>query len=226
MRCCGAPWSSIPITPLGLAYLGLYLITTVIHRIAPDLEAARAEAFACADRSCRLAPRDPEVLESSAVVWLHTGHYEKAVHCLSRAVQAAQFDLVAWGYLGFAHACGGGPREVEKARRILADLIADAPDHPSMPYWRQFMAIACLRLDRFEEAAAHARCAVEMQPGFVFNQVLLAEALCRLDRVPEARQVLATIAGLQPPLSRWPCLKMWPCAPPARPPWSGNGAGG
>jgi len=180
------------------ALLGFYLITTVINRISTDLDADRAAAVAAAELACRLAPEDPEVLESAALVWQHTSQYEKAVTCLKRAVRLAPFDLVAWGYLGFAHACAGGPAQLEEARQILARLIADAPDHPSRAFWHQFSAIAALRQSAWQEAADHGRLAVEMQPGFVFNQVFYAEALCRLGRPEEARAVLATIRAYNP----------------------------
>ncbi|HXR97534.1 MAG TPA: protein kinase [Terriglobales bacterium] len=181
-------------------YLGVYLITIINNCMSGDLDADRREALESAALACKLAPEDPSVLECAALVWLHTSQYEKAVHCLKRAVRVAPFDLVAWGYLAFAYACAGAERERAEARTILHRLIGDAPDHPSAAFWHEFLAIACLRLgsEYLEEAALHGQRAVEMQPGFVFNQIFAAEALARLGRVSEARALLATVPAYNP----------------------------
>jgi serine/threonine protein kinase len=180
------------------AYLGLYLIQSAIHRISVDPVADRVQALAAAERAVQRAPKDPEVLAQTALVFIHCKMYERAVTALRLTVQMAPFDLVAWGYLGFAHACAGGEKQVEEAVQILTQLITDAPDHPSLPYWLQFASIAFLRSGRFTEAEANARRCFELQPGFVFTQIFLAEALCRLDRVAEAQNVLSTIATYNP----------------------------
>ncbi len=175
-----------------------YVIQSVIHRISQDREGDRATALYSAERAVQLAPRDPEVLAQSAIVFLHNGRYETAVRNLRIAVEVAPYDLVAWGYLAFGHACAGGPKELKEAAKILAQLITDAPDHPSLPYWLQFATIACLRLDRLEDACYYGSRAVELQPGFVFNQVLHSEALARSGNLEEAKQVLATVPLYNP----------------------------
>ncbi len=181
-------------------YLGVYLITIINNCMSQDPDTDRREALASAELACKIAPEDPGVLECAALVWLHTSQYEKAVHCLKRAVRIAPFDLVAWGYLAFAHACAGAERERAEARTILHRLIGDAPDHPSAAFWHEFLAVACLRLgaEYLEEAALNGQRAVEMQPGFVFNQIFAAEALARLGRAGEARALLATVPTYNP----------------------------
>ena len=183
------------------AYLGLYLIQSAIHRISPDPVSDRTHALEAAERAVQLAPKDPEVLAQSALVFIHCSMYDRAAAALRLTVKMAPFDLVAWGYLGFAHACAGAAKQVEEAFQILTQLITDAPDHPSLPYWLQFASSACLRSERFAEAEANARRCFELQPGFVFTQIFLAEALCRLGRPAEARGVLDTIAAYNPSFS-------------------------
>jgi serine/threonine protein kinase/tetratricopeptide (TPR) repeat protein len=180
------------------ANLGLYLIQTVVHSISADPVNDTAEALAAADRATRMAPQDVDVLASSAIVFIHCGHYERAVLNTRQAVRIAPYDLVSWGYLGFAHACAGGAAQLEEALRILTQLIADAPEHPSLPYWEQFLTIAALRLERYDIAVEHGRRAVELQPGFVHNLVLLSEALCRAGLEQEARETVASIALYNP----------------------------
>ena len=180
------------------AYLGSSLMQMVLHGIAPDPAAASAAALAAAERACALAPNDPEVLECCSLVWLQNSQYEKAVQCLKRAVQITPFDLVAWGYLGLAHGTAGGEAEVLEAHRILTRVIADAPDHPSVPYWLQFLTSVNLRLGQYEEAIQNGRRCVEMQPAYTLQNVLLAEALCRTGQIAEARRVLDSVPRYNP----------------------------
>jgi serine/threonine protein kinase len=183
------------------AYFGMYLMQTVLHGVAPDPEAACAEAVAAAERASTLAPNDPEVLESCSLVWLQNCQFERAVQCLKRAVQAAPFDLVAWGYLGLAYGTAGSETEVREAIRILTRIIADAPDHPSLPYWLQFLASANLRLGKYKEAIEAGRRCVELQPAYTLQHVLLAEALCRDGQTEEAIRVLDAIPRYNPNFS-------------------------
>jgi adenylate cyclase len=180
------------------AYLGMYLIQAAIHHLSSDSQADRRLARESVERACQLAPSDPVVLENACIVFLHSGEYQRAVQCGRRAVDLAPYDLVAWGYLGFAHASAGGVKEAGDALKILSHLIGDAPDHPSMAYWLHFVTLATLRLERYQEAVEYGRRCFDLQPGFVFQQVLLAEALCRLDRIDEAKTVLATIPAYNP----------------------------
>jgi serine/threonine protein kinase/tetratricopeptide (TPR) repeat protein len=180
------------------AYLGMYLMQMVLHGIAPDPVAASASALSAAERACALAPNDPEVLECCSLVWLQNSQYEKAVQCLKRAVQSTPFDLVAWGYLGLAHGTAGGEAEVREAHRILTRIIADAPDHPSVSYWLQFLTSVNLRMGQYEEAIANGRRCVEMQPAYTLQNVLLAEALCRTGQTGEARRVLEAMPRYNP----------------------------
>jgi TolB-like protein/Flp pilus assembly protein TadD len=180
------------------AYLAMYLMQMIGYGVVEDPKATAERAKAAAECACTLAPNDPEVLGCCSVAWLQSWQYEKAVQCARRAVQIAPFDLVAWGYLALALVCGGGPAEVEEGERILNKVIADAPDHPSAPYWYQFRTAAMLRQQRFEEAIENGKRAVEMQPAYVSSQVLLAEAYCRTGRTAEARQVLETVQRFIP----------------------------
>ena len=180
------------------AYLAMYLMQMIGYGVVEDPKATAAIAMAAAEKATTLAPNDPEVLGCCSVAWLQSWQYEKAVQCARRAVKIAPFDLVAWGYLALALVCGGGPEDVVECDRILAKIIADAPDHPSAPYWFQFRTAAMLRQQKYAEAIDYGRRAVEMQPAYVSSQVLLAEAYCRTGKTAEARQVLETVQKFIP----------------------------
>jgi len=181
-----------------LASLSLYLIQSVIHSISPTPEADTEESLKTANRAIELAPQDVEVLAPTSIVLLHTGYAERATSLLRRATRIAPYDLVSWGYLGLILGACGGPAEMKESSMILKRLLADAPDHPSLAYWHQFLAITSLRIEEFDIAVESARRAVELQPGFVHNHIFLSEALCRTGRTEEARQVLATVRSYNP----------------------------
>jgi TolB-like protein/tetratricopeptide (TPR) repeat protein/predicted Ser/Thr protein kinase len=185
---------------LGVAHaaLGMYLIQRVIYPCAEHRDRERAEALAAVAKAVDLAPRDPTVLGYAGVVWHDTGNHEKALAALRLCVQVAPFDLVGWGYLALVLGQAGEPRQVEEAQVILDRLLAEAPDHPSLPYWLYFKSTACLREDRHAEAAEHARRSVELNPGFTLARAALANALGSLGRPEEARAAWKATVAVNP----------------------------
>jgi len=180
------------------AYLGHYLMQMLGYGVVGDREGTARTALEAAERAIALAPNDPEVLECCSLVWLENWQYERAVQWLKRAIQIAPFDLVASGYLALAYSCAGGEPEVLEAVRILKKIVADAPDHPSMPYWLTFQTVAFLRLRRCEEAIAAGERSVELQPAYVTSQILLAEAYASVGRTADARRVMGSIPRFNP----------------------------
>jgi adenylate cyclase len=184
------------------AFLGLYLIEKVALMLSEHPEEDRAEAQAAVDRAFDLAPNDTEVLENAGLVWCHCGMWEQSVQALRRAAQISPFNLVAWGYLGFVLGCGGQEtRNAIEGDRILTKLIADTPEHPSVPYWYFFKAMACTRLGHFEEAVTCAFKCVEMHPHFYIARYTLANALGHVGRYDEARAEMATVLAINPNVS-------------------------
>jgi tetratricopeptide (TPR) repeat protein len=145
-----------------------------------------------------LAPRDPTVLEYAGIVYHDTGHHQKAVNAELLCVEAAPFNLVAWGYLAFALGWAGEARDVEEAQAILDRLFETAPDHPSVPYWLWFRAGVFARQDRFAESAEAARRSLELNPGFFLARGAQANALGFLGKADEARQSWKLAQGVNP----------------------------
>ncbi len=184
------------------AFLGLYLIEKVALIMSENPEQDRAEAQAAVDRASELAPNDTEVLENAGLVWCHCGMWEQSVQALRRAVRISPFNLVAWGYLGFVLGSGGQRiKDASEGDRILTKLITDTPDHPSVPYWYFFKAMACTRLGHFEEAVTCAFKCVEMHPNFFIARLTLANALGQVGRYDEARAEMAATLAINPHLS-------------------------
>lgn len=180
------------------AFLGLYLIERVVLVLTDRPEEDRAEANAAATKAVQLSAQDAEVLENAGLVWLHCAEYDQSVEALRRAVQIAPFNLVAWGYLGLALGWGGKDRDAREAEKILNKLIAETPEHPSLPYWHYFLSGVYVRLLRFEDAYTHAQRCVELQPRFYIARIMLANALGHLGRLDEARAEIAHVLAMNP----------------------------
>jgi TolB-like protein/Flp pilus assembly protein TadD len=192
------------------AFLGLYLIEKVALMLSEKPEEDRKEAQAAVDRAVELAPDDTEVLENAGLVWCHCAMWEQAVQALRRAVRISPFNLVAWGYLGFVLGSGGHQvKNAEEGDRILAKLIADTPEHPSVPYWYFFKSTACTRLGHFEEAVTCAFKCVELHPHFYVARYVLANALGHVGRHDEARAEMATVLAINPNVSEPLITREW-----------------
>jgi predicted Zn-dependent protease len=113
-------------------------------------------------------------------------------------VEAAPFNLVAWGYLGLCLGWTGDAREMKEARSILDRLIANTPDHPSLPYWLYFKAGVCARQNDYQEAADCAGRSAELQPRFTLAMLEYANALGFLGRDAEAADVAREAFALNP----------------------------
>jgi serine/threonine protein kinase len=180
------------------AFLGLYLIQRVVNFMSPNPSADVAEALAAAEAAIDLAPRDPEVLENAGLVYFNSGHYEDSVRALTRAVEIAPFNLVAWGYLGCAHAWTGEDRDVVEGEKILDRLLKTAPDHPSVPYWLYFKSAACIRLDRPADARDAAGRSTELQPHFFISRIAYANALGVVGETGPAMQQIGQALAVNP----------------------------
>ena len=180
------------------AYLGLYLQQRVISGFSDDAERDRAEALQSVERALQIAPSDAEVLQNAGLVFASQSQPERAISVLRRAVQIAEFNLVAWGYLGLALGWTGGEEEMEEAQSIYDRLIRETPDHPSMPYWFYFKAGICFRQGKNDEALTCTRLCVERQPQFLVGLLSYANALGLAGRYDEARETIGRVLALSP----------------------------
>ena len=183
------------------AFLALYLIQRVVNYISPNPAADVAEALAAAATASDLAPRDPEVLANTGLVYFNSGRYESAVAALKRAVQIAPFNLVAWGYLGLAYAWTGDDAEVAEGVKILDRLLRTAPDHPSVPYWLYFKTAGLTRQGLMTDAADTARESVAAQPHFYLARIAYANALGALGQTAPARAEIDRVLAINPAIT-------------------------
>jgi adenylate cyclase len=179
-------------------YLGFYLNQRLNAFISPDRKADRQECLAAAQRAFELAPGNPEVLEIVGMIWCCAAQADRAVTALRRAVQIAPFNLVAWGYLTLPLGWGGDQKEVAEAQQILDRLIADTPDHPSLPYWYYFKTGACFRQENFGVAAECAQKCFELQPRYLIARMAYSNALGALGHLDEARAAWSQVLAMNP----------------------------
>lgn len=183
------------------AFLGLYLIQRVVQFISPEPAKDAAEALESAERAIDLAPRDPEVLENAGLVYFNTGQYQNAVAALTRAVDIAPFNLVAWGYLGCAYVWSGSDDKAQEGLRILERLLTTAADHPSYPYWLYFKTEGCIRTQRHAEACVVGEKSVALQPHFFLSRIAYANALGGVGRTADARAEIDRVLAINPSIT-------------------------
>ena len=188
------------------ACLASILMQRMINRHGDQPEKDRKQALAAIERAVELAPNDPVVLRTLGNVMSYCGHHRRAVDAFRRAVTTAPFDFHSWGRLGRTLAYGGDAGELEEGHAILDRILANAPNHPMVPYWLSFKANAYSREDKYEEAARFARMSVDAQPGYAGAWLTLAHALDQLGRRDEAREATErarranpAMASAQPP---------------------------
>ena len=181
------------------AALGFYLIQRFVNACTGDPEGERSEALASVERAVSLAPRDTRVLEYAGLVWYDAGgHHERSVGALRQCVEIAPFNLVGWGYLALSLGWAGNDAGVEEARRLADTLIADTPDHPSLPFWLFFRSGIATRQGCFEDASADARRSLQMIPMYFVERATLANALGHLGRAEEARAEMSACLAANP----------------------------
>ncbi|MEM7045941.1 MAG: adenylate/guanylate cyclase domain-containing protein, partial [Pseudomonadota bacterium] len=170
------------------ACLASILMQRMINRHGGEPEHDRKQALAAIERAVELSPNDPAVLRTLGNVMSYCGQHQKAVDAFRRAVTLAPFDFHSWGRLGRTLAYGGDADELEEGHAILDRILANAPNHPMVPYWLSFKANACCREHRYEEGARFARKSVDAQPGYAGAWMTLAHALDQLGRNDEAHE--------------------------------------
>ena len=180
------------------AFMAFFLIQRVVTNASEDVEKDRAEALASAEQAILAAPGDPEVLENAGLVLTHCGKFEKAVSTLRRAVEIAPSNFIAWGYLAFALGWAGNAEQMREAHAILERLVAQAPNHPSLPYWLCFNAGIFTREGKHSEAAEAAGRSVTLQPRFAPGLAAYANALSYLGRFEQAFELAGQMVAANP----------------------------
>lgn len=173
---------------LAHAELGFIHTQRVMNVFTRDSVGEMAAALAAVNKAYALAPRDPTVMERTGLVWFNCGMKGRSARLMRDLVSLAPYDLVAWGYLANALATGGDDKGVREAKGILARLLANAPRHPSVPFWNFFSATAYSQSGDWEEALEFATAAVDYHPGFCMGWYVLGNIKGALGDAEGARE--------------------------------------
>lgn len=171
---------------LAHATYAMLLMDLVSTSAADDKNQYQIDARAAIECALDLADNQPDVLTFAGRVWVELGERKKSISALRRAAQISPFDLMNWGFLARSLAFGGTD-DAQEALTILERIGALAPEHPCVWTWDLFTGIACMNLQRYEEATVSLERALEASPNFVRARLLLANALGALERPENAR---------------------------------------
>ena len=170
--------------------------TAVALNLFPDDRAARlATAEAAAIKALSLAPENAAVHLCLGVVQIHTNRASEGVRQCRRALQLDR-------NLANAHAVIGNGKiqlgQAEETEAHVQEALRLSPRDGNVHLWCLFAGVANFHLGREEEAIAWARRSIETNRAFPSSHFLLAGALARLGRLPEARSEARTGLALFP----------------------------
>ena len=173
------------------ALLAQLLMDLVHTDSASDNEKTKVEARAEIEHALTLTSHDSEVLMHAGRVWIDLGEREKSVSALRRGTELSPHDMMEWGFLARSLAFGN-QTDATEAYAIAERITNIAPDHPCAWTWKLFQGLACMNLERHQDALGKLRKVAEASPKFVRGLMCLASALGACDQPEEARQVVAS----------------------------------
>jgi adenylate cyclase len=171
---------------------GLFGWTTEPIALAMERQGEAARRAIAADDSDAMAQT------ALAVYELFSNRHEDAIRRLTRATELDPNSSLARGYLGTALSFGGEP---DRAIAALEDAKRLSPRDYLMVIWHTVDAWSRLHAERFTEAIACARQAIEFNPAFPDSHGILAAAAAHLGQRVEAQAGLAGFVQRLPGLT-------------------------
>jgi len=151
----------------------------------PDDQTARfAAAEEALTRALSLAPDGAAAHYSLGVVQLYTNRAAQGIRECEWALELDPNLVEAHAAIGFVKILLGRAEDTEAHIRQALRL---SPRDASVSDWYRAAGLAKLYLSEEEEAIARLRSSVETNPNIPLTHFLLAAALVRLGRLPEAR---------------------------------------
>jgi adenylate cyclase len=171
---------------------GLFGWTTEPLPLAMERMGAAARRAVAAD------DRDAAAHTSLAVFELFSDQHDDAIKRLNRAIELDPNSSFARGYLGTAYSFGG---ESDRSLSALREAIRLSPRDCLMVIWHTVSAWSHLHAERFAEAVACAKQAIDFNPSFPDSHGIMAAAAAHLGRMTEAQSGLNGFLRLLPELS-------------------------
>jgi len=164
---------------------------------AEPLPVAMERMGSAARRAVAADDRDAAAQTSLAVYELFSDQHDDAIRRLSRAIELDPNSSFARGYLGAAFSFGGEP---ERSLAAVQDAMRLSPRDCLMVIWHTVSAWSHLHAERFSEAVACAKQAIDFNPFFPDSHAVLAAAAAHLGRMTEAQSGLNGFVRLVPGL--------------------------
>lgn len=163
-----------------------------------SLPMAMERMGAAARRAVAADDRDAAAQTSLAVYELFSNQHDEAIGRLNRAIELDPNSSFARGYLGTAYSFGGEP---DRSLAALQEAMRLSPRDCLMVIWHTVSAWSHLHAERFAEAIACARQAIDFNPSFPDSHGIMAAAGAHLGRMIEAQSGLNGFVRLLPGLS-------------------------
>jgi tetratricopeptide (TPR) repeat protein len=147
-----------------------------------------------------IAAEDSDAMTQTAlaVCELFSNRHDDAIARITRATELDPNSSLARGYLGTAFSFGGEP---DRSIAAIEDAKRLSPRDYLRVIWLTVAAWSHLHAERFAEAIACAKQAIEFNPAFPDSHGILAAAAAYLEQTADARAGLAGFMQLLPGLT-------------------------
>jgi adenylate cyclase len=170
---------------------------------ALDLKSETEEAMRLLRLALSIDESDADVLATVGLAMSYlTEDFDAAAEMVDRAVVLNPNSATAWSQRGTAYILGGRAAE---AVRSFERSIRLNPLDPLLYMTRTGMGFALVELQRFDEAAATARKALQQNQAYMPTYYCLASALGNLGREAELQTIVSRLLELEPDfrISKW-----------------------
>ncbi len=194
----GQALSVDPNYPLALSLAGWCHAQRSVYNWSSDIAGSQSQALKLAERAAELSGDDPLILAVLGAVHTFVRNFGTARILLERAVTLDPNSAWAWQRLGWLENYSDRPEhaleQFERAMRL-------SPLDPMNFNIYVGMASANEVAERYDEAAAYYRRALEERPHAVWIYRNLASSLSGADRMEEAKQAYAALRQNYPDLT-------------------------
>jgi tetratricopeptide (TPR) repeat protein len=161
-------------------------------------ESLGRQAVTLAERAAELDDSDPWAHLALGYAALSRRRTDEAVEEFQRALELNPNFAIAHGYLAMALALDG---RSEKAIAHAEQAIHMSPHDPQNAIFNMSIAVAHYLADRYPEAVAFGRKAIQQRTQFTSGHRIYIASLAQAGQIEEAREALARVKELFPEMS-------------------------
>ena len=178
--------------PIGLAFVD---IQVALSFLADDRTARLAAAEDALTTALSMAPETALAHLLLGVVQMHTNRASQGVGSCERALDLDRNLAAAHAQIGDGKLLLGQPEETEGH---IQEALRLSPRDTHVYLWCMFAGLAKFRLGREEEAVVWLRRSVDANRNYPSSRFILAAALARIGRLPEARSEVRAGLAINP----------------------------